>query len=369
MSVLPGPSRVFSLQFEDRPTGLSSYVAPAIKIIDKTYNSVKHFVGFSTNETKEEQVDEPNGVTLGYITRSISDENVDDQSNSQQSNLPTDLNDSQLYLLWCNKLNSSEAQLSDYQKLSVQWKTLLKVQWEHSFALRSFTVSCEAAIEQSHILSKSPYDQLSFNVLISLFTFHFSRVPFNSLFIPFLEIIIQTFIKSNDGTDSFIMNDDKTYNLEETSSICFWAFKTFSEIFLIVPKKKNPIQEMYLGVKTTLQMISPSTASMLQKRKINSLDFCSKDINNLFVRDRTLKESQMYLTALILADDKTRFLQCTLCAVLALMQERLEETPEGDINAFQRMFESQLPTIDMKLILYNVKNLMGFKEDEEKHEI
>jgi hypothetical protein len=70
-----------------------------------------------------------------------------------------------------------------------------------------------------------------------------------------------------------------------------------------------------------------------------------------------MDERQLFLTALITADDPPPLVQCPLCSLVVLLHERLEEVEDGD--AFTRMFRSLLPTVEIRLILYNVESLLA----------
>lgn len=154
-------------------------------------------------------------------------------------------------------------------------------------------------------------------------------------------------------------------NIDEISSLCFWAFKYFAETFLFKDNKnKVEFQDMFVGVKTTLQTISPSTSKMLEDRKISSFKFCSDDIKAFFLNDRTLVDSQLYLSSLFMSDDKNKFIQYTLCTILTLLQDRFKDIPNDDMKSFQTFFENLLPTLDIRLIIYNVENLMEFRNIE-----
>lgn len=154
-------------------------------------------------------------------------------------------------------------------------------------------------------------------------------------------------------------------DIDEISSLCFWAFKCFVEKYLLeCNKKKNPLQDVYIGVKTTLQTISPSTSKMLDDRKISSFNFCSEHIKWFFLNGRSLFDSQLYLSSLLLSDDKNKFIQYTLCTILTLLEERFNEISNDDIKSFQIMFEDLIPKLNIRLIIQNVEKLMELRNIE-----
>lgn len=173
LTVMPGSKRNFLMKFENtQQPGIKQYVSPAVgyigKKISSTYRTVKDFVGGSQESDNSGFKELSNGINLGYLTNSISETDLVDYKEGETQRIANaKINQEQIMKLWCSKLKSGKEKFEDYKTLSIQWKTLTKDQWELSFALRSFTISAEAAIETSPVLSKKPLNQLAFNILIS----------------------------------------------------------------------------------------------------------------------------------------------------------------------------------------------------------
>ncbi|OHS96385.1 hypothetical protein TRFO_37496 [Tritrichomonas foetus] len=138
-------------------------------------------------------------------------------------------------------------------------------------------------------------------------------------------------------------------------------FKSFAEKFIIQSNQRQipATAELYLSIKSQLSSISPSTSHMLEARKIKNLEFCEKDINSLFLRGRSLKDSQLMITAILSTSNVSQFISATLSTILVLLQSTLQNVPHDDKTTFTRLFETSLPNLDMRLILANEESLLG----------
>lgn len=201
---------------------------------------------------------------------------------------------------------------------------------------------------------------------MSVFIFSFMKLSFQPIFLTILEIIVSIIVKEPQE-NGFETNIGKVLTFEETASLVFWIFRAFLQSFIISSEKcRIPAKsDLFLPMKSILSSVSPSTAALLDSKGIVSLDFCERDIAGLFLRERPLAACQLFLTAVIMADDPPRFIECTLCSVLVLLHDRLCEVE--DENAFTQLFEKLLPTVDIRLILYNVENLLAVLHRTEDH--
>ncbi|OHS96386.1 hypothetical protein TRFO_37497 [Tritrichomonas foetus] len=180
LSALPGPKRSFVITMEPQQPGIGDYV-PLVNFLNRTitstYQTVKNIVGGKELELpKQEEIIETDGFKLGYIQGSISDlrivdfdENIEISKNHQISN--TNFNEVQIFKIWQKLLlpnnSNTDKLLEDYKNIELQWKTLSKGQWNHSFQLRNFVVQTEKSIKESPVLSKDPFDSITFDLLLS----------------------------------------------------------------------------------------------------------------------------------------------------------------------------------------------------------
>lgn len=173
LTVTSMDDRKFLMKFDNtQQSGIKQYVSPAMGFINKkissTFKAVKGFVAGAQDLDDSEVKEISNGINLGYLTRSISETEMIEYKEGESQKISNAIIDQeQIMKLWCSKLKTEKEKLEDYNTLSIQWKTLTKDQWNLSLALRSFTKSAESAIEASDILSKDPFNQLAFNILIS----------------------------------------------------------------------------------------------------------------------------------------------------------------------------------------------------------
>lgn len=152
---------------------LSQYVPAAVGFIGKQlYNSVKTFVGVAADSIDAEKPNtlrEADGFALGYITRSISNiELINYDENKPGSFSIVTITSAQMLKTWKQKLNieDDEKSLDKYHLLQIQWKTISRGQWNHSFALRQYVVEVENAIKSSEFAT-APDDLLIFDVFMS----------------------------------------------------------------------------------------------------------------------------------------------------------------------------------------------------------
>ena len=194
-----------------------------------------------------------------------------------------------------------------------------------------------------------------------MFAFYFSKLAFDQNFIQFLEILIPTSIKEiNDNL--IITSLGESLSHDDFCSKIFWIFKSFAELYIISSNKMllPSNKELFLSVKTQLTSISPSTYSMLESRKINDFKFCEHEINSLFLSQRSLMESQLFITSLLSSGSNAQqFISATLCSILVLLQRNLQTIPIEDQSTFNKTFSASLPNLEMRLILFNVENLLG----------
>jgi hypothetical protein len=335
-----------------------------IGLLSSTYNTVRHIVAGAADAPAPAGV---TGFTLGYITRSISEVELapfsGDLSGARLSSII--LSADQTMTIWIEKLAGKSDRVDDYRRLSEQWRLISPNQWFHSVVLRSYVVAVEAAI-QGCAYGKPPFDALLFDALMSLFAFSFMKLSFEPVFISVLEIVVSVIV-NRPHESGFETNGGAVLNFEETASLVFWVFKAFLQNFVVPSDRcKVPVKsDLFLPTKSILSSVSPATAAMLDEKGWASLDFCERDIAALFVRERPLAASQLFLTALIVSDDAPRFVECTLCSVLVLLHDRLEAV--GDEAGFAQLFEKLLPTVDIRLILYNVENLLAVLHRTDDH--
>ena len=181
LTLLPGPKRTFIITMAPIQHGIGEYI-PLVNFLNKTITStvktVKNIVhGKELEIPKQEEVAETDGFKLGYIHQSLSDVQISDYNESlnvlpKHSIYNTKFSQKQLLSIWENALipnaNDNKAKmLHDYKQICIQWKTLTKGQWNHSYNLRNYVVLVENAIRQSSVLSKEPYDRITFDVLLS----------------------------------------------------------------------------------------------------------------------------------------------------------------------------------------------------------
>ena len=205
LTQLPGPNRSFILTMEPHQVNLTDYI-PLVGFFNKTISStvktVKNIViGKELELPKQEDPVHTDGFRLGYIKESLSKEDfhledfdptkIDslkniDFKNSSGLNSDIDLvnlasslqrvshlafTEEQIFVIWCKILlprgKSKSELLEDYKKIGVQWKTVSKGQWDHSFSLRSYVVKVEKSINESKILSVPPYNKIAFDILLS----------------------------------------------------------------------------------------------------------------------------------------------------------------------------------------------------------
>lgn len=210
LTQLPGEKHSFILTMEPQQVNLKDYI-PLVSFFNKTISStvktVKNIViGKELEYPKQEEPAHTDGFRLGYIKESISKEelnlenydpskfdslsSIDFKSSSSLNsdlellNLSSSLqrvshlifSEEQIYAIWCKFLlprgKSKSELLDDYKKIRVQWKTVTKGQWDHSFPLRSYVVDVEKSIKESTILSNSPYNEVAFDVLLSSMLFY-----------------------------------------------------------------------------------------------------------------------------------------------------------------------------------------------------
>lgn len=205
LTQLPGPGRSFILTMEPHQINLTDYI-PFVGNIGKTLSStvktVKNIViGKELELPKQEDPVHTDGFRLGYIKESLSKEdlhlenfdpskidslkNIDFKNSNGLSsdielvNLASALqrvsqltfSGEQIYVIWCKLLlprgKSRSELLDDYKKIGVQWKTVSKGQWDHSYPLRSYVVKVEKSINESKLLSAAPYNKIAFDILLS----------------------------------------------------------------------------------------------------------------------------------------------------------------------------------------------------------
>lgn len=138
------------------------------------------------------------------------------------------------------------------------------------------------------------------------------------------------------------------------------------------------LPELFLSIRAQLSSISPSTNSLLETRGIKTLDFCVEDFRSFFVRGRPIGDAQLFITAMIAASNTPQFLAAVLCSLLVLLQSSLQRVPPLEENRsqnennnnnnadggvrlemFRKVFNTSLPLLDMRLVLYNEEGLCG----------
>jgi hypothetical protein len=366
VELLPGVHRSFVIRTGHSWSSLSSYIPSAAVGVMGLLSSTYKFIVGSESE-KDRKSTEVTGFTLGYITGSISDvELLPFKGSVSGVRFSTViLNSDQMQSIWVERLKASGNDTDDYRNLSQQWKLISQNQWFHSNSLRSYVVAVETAI-QACAYGSSQFNLLLFDVLMSLFAFSFMKLTFDRRFLWILEIIVSIVVREPRET-GFETNTGETLSFEETAALVFWVLKGFLDRFIIrSPKCRIPSKsDLFLPTKSILSSVSPSTAALLDEKGVTNLDFCERDISRLFLRHRPLAASQLFLTALITNPDPPRFIECTLCSVLVLLHTRLE--PVEDEAGFKQLFEGLLPTIDIRLLLYNVETLLGVLQRTDDH--
>ena len=359
ISVLPGEKRSFSVVPEPHAPGVMASLLPSAvgvfgrRFLDTTIKTIGQFVGNEPTKTPPPGA-ETDGFVLGHIVQTMPSTELQEFNGDVSRLSGIRFSDTQLSQVWIDRMGASSGKYAD---LALQWRTLTQGQWNHSFGLRSFVVAAEAAISGSE-LSEEPLNKLTFDVLMSLFTFYFMKIPFMSDFVTILGVIIPTLLRCKDG--GFETHDGKALDFDEAAERVFWVFKKFAETFMLPgPKRVIPdAGKLFLVVRSILQDISPSTGQMLDDRGVTSMDFCHRDIASLMVRRRDKDSAKLFLTALICTDNIPQFVQYTICTLLVMLQARLQKIPEDENEAFRRAYEDLVPSVDVRLLLFNVENLM-----------
>jgi hypothetical protein len=203
------------------------------------------------------------------------------------------------------------------------------------------------------------FARLVFDVVMSLFAFYFMKLEFQPSFLFFVELLLNIFFKESNPDGKFRTHHDAILSFDDSANLLFWTFKAFAERFLI-PSQKCIVPskaEFFIMVQSILSNISPSTAVMLESRGITNFDFCENEIRSFFLRERTAASKALLLTALVVNENPGQFLEYCLCALLVLLQGRLQQI-EG-IDTFKKSFNGLVPSVESRLLLYNVENLMA----------
>ena len=360
ISVLPGEQRSFSIVPEPHEPGVMASILPSAvgvigrRFLDTTIKTIGQFVGADPAAKPARAAAETDGFVLGNIAQSMSTE-LQDFTGDVSRLSSIQFTPAQMAQLWCERMGGDRP--GEYTSLATQWRTLTQGQWDHAFSLRSFVVAAEAAIKAS-ALSEEPFDRLAFDVMMSLFTFYFMKIQFQSDFVTVLEVIIPILVKASGG--KFETHTGKRLEFDEAAEMVFWVFKKFADMFVLEgPKRVVPdAGKLFLVVRSILADISPSTGQMLDDKGVKSLDFCHRDLACLVAHRRDKDAAKLFLTALICADNVALFIEYSICTLLVMLQARLQKIPNDEVEAFRRVYEELVPSVDVRLLLFNVENLL-----------
>ena len=260
--------------------------------------------------------------------------------------------------LWLKilKVDVSETRKADFRKLESLWQGVQRCQWEKHARMRDFVHHVETALLSNESIDDAQ-KKLVFHVSMSIFMWNYNEYVASDNFMGLVLFLVKYLVAASDG-DDFICRNGFKISMVDAS---FLVFSVFSKVYdrVISPVlKDDTLKTLYNDTIELLEEQSPASTQLLCQANVTDFDFLKPCISNFFTDGRRDEDAVTMFTALVSCDDLHLFLRCFISTALVLLHTRLVESAPQTSAAFGDLFVSLLPSVDVRLMLFNSARLI-----------
>lgn len=249
-----------------------------------------------------------------------------------------------------------------YQTCCNLWRNVQKYQWERHSSMRNFVKSLEYEIPI--YVKNSVFKKMVYEVLMSFFMAYYGDTfEYKQSFVEFLDFLMKLLIACDDGEDSFCCRNGEKLNFEETSVLLFTVFSRCYDLLMDVGSAFCQMPDRSTLFTDTLRVLeeqSPATAQLLKTHGIENFDFLHLYIDSFFMAGRSEEDSVLIFTAILSMArcNLPTFMKCFMASTLILLHTRLENSQIDSPQTFMELYLSLLSTVNVRLLLFNVDQIM-----------
>ena len=143
----------------------------------------------------------------------------------------------------------------------------------------------------------------------------------------------------------------------------FFSLQNFSTMYLEEQASEYKFPPLKLIFSSIIQKIMPysnNISHFINANGIKTHDFIQKPWSQLFIKDRSLEDSQSLILNIIISRDPMYFMILFIASTIAELDNRISECFPEQPDLLYQLISTEIRSINFKLLFYNVDRLRIF---------